>query len=53
VHGKIVDALHRQDLNAAAALLHSHMSGYELFENDPGPPTPGLGTGEPPSRSEL
>jgi len=51
-HCQIVDDLHRQDLDAAVALLHSHMSGYELFENDPGPPTQRSGTGKPPSRSE-
>ena len=48
-HCQIVDTLHRQDLDAAVALLHSHMSTYEPFENDPGPPAPEAGTGASPS----
>jgi GntR family transcriptional repressor for pyruvate dehydrogenase complex len=46
-HCKLVDILHRQDLDAAVALLHSHMSGYELLEDDSGSPN-GSGRGAPP-----
>jgi GntR family transcriptional regulator, transcriptional repressor for pyruvate dehydrogenase complex len=46
-HCQIVEALNRQDLEGATALLKLHMSGYELHENDPDQSSSKSGKGEP------